>query len=1003
MSRRFVDSQIGTKQRVGQGIFDLSNQFDLQQRGIWPNETSSTMWMRPKDWLKIPAVATNEQKAIGLIAVYPGTDSSFIAFSATVSSSGTYTVDWGDGTTNTYASGALASKIFDYSTILESTLTSKGYKQTLVTITPQSERNLLTINFSQKYPFSNAISVLYSTGLLELFVNAEQLTTLQIRQSTTGSDTGVYHNSLEKIAIKNNRITNASYLFSQLSSLKSVEMNSSIVTNMSYMFYNCIIMRNAPQLDTFNVTNMNYMFSGANALNNVPFYDTSNVTNMSRMFENCDTLETIPKFNTINVTDMSYMFYICRGLKTVPLLNTLNVTNMQYMFGFASSTAGNLKTIPLLNTSKVTNMAQMFRNRQSLETLPLLDMGRVTDLTEFVYNCLSINYLPNFDVSNVRDLSSAFAYLNTLPIMPELDVSSAYSINSGFIGYSSIKWNIYGARYSDIYLNSASISATEINNFLNNLGPCAVAGYQNTTTSFPVTRTIAIYNSYAAGTIYSKTATIVGGTNVITVSNNVSNVITAGMEMTYDNSNRYLGAVTAELKTNTDTVYRPNHGLSNGSLVSFSNIVTATGPDDIKKMWIGYYVANNYGNFGSTSVETQNIVYANGIWAMASSSGIWTTSTPHLTNSWTRVLTGSFNSIEYGDGYWVAGASSIIYYTSQPDASTGWVSVTSNGISSYTITTVKYLNGYWIALGSSGRYWYTAINPTGDWTQVYLSTYASYQFKSIEWNGTYFVMCTNSYSGTTYVLYKTSNPGGTWTATDYTLNYDMKKVKWTNNCWVLLSDNRLYYKASSDPSGRWDFVSYLDINQVFNYNLESDGTYWALASANGMVWIKPVGSLGTPPSAGNWIRVHMGWNYYSNNNAIQFSNAGLYYNANAPYKWFTAAQSMSAGTFNGSGVEVYKPYYVINKTDNDFQLSETLGGTVPINILQDSIPNTTGTNGCGMLQIPTVLSATVTNPGTITLSLPASGSGTVTSQTAYFASPSPKRSIARLKGWQVTG
>lgn len=87
-----------------------------------------------------------------------------------------------------------------------------------------------------------------------------------------------------------------------------------------------------------------------------------------------------------------------------------------------------------------------------------------------------------------------------------------------------------------------------------------------------------------------------------------------------------------------------------------------------------------------------------------------------------------------------------------------------------------------------------------------------------------------------------------------------------------------------------------------------------------------------------------------------------------------------------TGIIVYTPYYVINKTDNDFQLSYTPGGSV--------IPLTN--NGSGFLLYQN--SVIAISSSTFTLDVPATlnGSNTLTFGIA-------KRSIATMKRWTVTG
>jgi hypothetical protein len=88
-----------------------------------------------------------------------------------------------------------------------------------------------------------------------------------------------------------------------------------------------------------------------------------------------------------------------------------------------------------------------------------------------------------------------------------------------------------------------------------------------------------------------------------------------------------------------------------------------------------------------------------------------------------------------------------------------------------------------------------------------------------------------------------------------------------------------------------------------------------------------------------------------------------------------------------TGIAAYTYYYVINATANTFQVASSVGGS--------ALPLTT--NGSGTMLYGTTITAITPNTS-ITLSVPASASGTITTSSAVL-----KRSLARLKNWTVSG
>ena len=346
---------------------------------------SAKEWVRPSDWLPMPInITSSDQIFVGLHAVIENSDN-YCSFSFTTSA-GQYRVDWGDGNVTLHNSGTIAQYKYNYASVSNSTISSRGYKQVIVKVTPVSG-NLLTCNFQQRFVTTPVQNQAYSSGFLECILSMPNASS---GQSITFGGTTVRHAYCEKVEIKTiGNVTNMTYMFYNCSSLQSVPLfNTTNVTNMSYMFYNCSSLQSVPLFNTTNVTNMTNMFQNCYSLQSVPLFNTQNVTNMSYMFQNCYSLQSVPLFNTTNVTNMTSMFSYCYSLQSVPLFNTTNVTNMSYMFYNCYS----LQSVPLFNTQNVTNMSYMFQNCYSLNSIPAFTTTAVTtDFTTFANNCNSLN------------------------------------------------------------------------------------------------------------------------------------------------------------------------------------------------------------------------------------------------------------------------------------------------------------------------------------------------------------------------------------------------------------------------------------------------------------------------------------------------------------------------------------------------------------------------------------------------------------------------------------
>jgi surface protein len=318
-------------------------------------------WQRPIDWLPMPTVVDTDQTFVALHAVIEDGDN-YCAFRFTTST-GQYQVDWGDGTTTLHNSNTNAEHQYDFTNpALDGTLTSRGYKQAMITVTPVSG-NLLTCNFQQRFVTVPAQNQAYSTGFLDCILSMPNAST---GGSIVFGGVTVRHSYVERVNV----------------------LTIGACTSMNTMFRDCRFIQSIPLFDTSNVTNMFSMFQGGGALKSIPLFNTSNVTDFANTFLGCSSLQTVPFLNTQSATRMASMFNGCSSLQSVPLFNTQNVTNMDNMFNGCFS----LQSVPLFNTENVTTMNSMFNSCPSLNSIPALSTASITtDFTNFANAANSLN------------------------------------------------------------------------------------------------------------------------------------------------------------------------------------------------------------------------------------------------------------------------------------------------------------------------------------------------------------------------------------------------------------------------------------------------------------------------------------------------------------------------------------------------------------------------------------------------------------------------------------
>ncbi len=376
----------------------------------WRNTGSVTQpnWIRPSDWLPMPTVTSRQQTFVGLYAVIENGDN-FASFLFTTDT-GQYQVDWGDGTIDLVNSNTLAQHEYNFVTYdpTNSTLTTRGYKQAIITVTPVSG-NLLTCNFQQRFVTSPVQNQAYSTGFLDCILSMPSASVGNsiIFGGVNTADSTLRHTYIERINFLN--IGSCKVLDSLCQQMFSLQefiiSDTSAVTSMRRMFQGCTSLQVLPLFDTQSVQDMSVFCTSASSLREIPAFDTASVTNMTQAFAGCSITE-IPLLNTSSVLDMSFMFANCFGLKTIPLFNTSSVSTMASMFSGCSA----LFEIPLLNTRNVTTMASMFFNCVSLQSMPLLNTFKVTTMASMFSSVRSLNSIPALLTSGISvDFGTTFA------------------------------------------------------------------------------------------------------------------------------------------------------------------------------------------------------------------------------------------------------------------------------------------------------------------------------------------------------------------------------------------------------------------------------------------------------------------------------------------------------------------------------------------------------------------------------------------------------------------
>lgn len=362
------------------------------------------LWERPADWPQLPEILPTEHKVAGLWKVEDH-DSNYIAVVMGMGS-GTYHVDWGDGTSSNVASGGQATHQYTYSDAALGPVTSEGFKVAVVTVQPNGGIAATTFSINTKH-FSLGSNNNWSSNWLDIRMSLPSISTAA--NFSIGNSSAIVHRNLRQFEyVGDCALNNGSNLFVGAISLESLKLPKTFtanMTNMTGMFTGLTKLKYIPDLDTHACTNHASLFSGCTQLRRIPALDYSVTNSLTATFQNCVSLEYIPDLGSIgNCSSTQTMFQGCSSLRTAPsLISNSSLASAINMFLNCSS----LRSIPVFNTSGLTNPQSMFSGCNSLAIIPAFDFSA----------CLTGNATTMFTgcYSMSKNLSFGLKFTHTLP------------------------------------------------------------------------------------------------------------------------------------------------------------------------------------------------------------------------------------------------------------------------------------------------------------------------------------------------------------------------------------------------------------------------------------------------------------------------------------------------------------------------------------------------------------------------------------------------------------
>ncbi len=338
---------------------------------------------------------------------------------------GTYTVDWGDGTTSTDVTGNQTHRYEDPG-IYTVTISGEFTRIRLASGDAVNARKLTSIEQWGEMEWSSMEKAFWAAS------------NMAYRASDAPDLSGV---------------TDMSGMFEQASSFNGgmSSWDVSNVQNMNAMFFGADAFNG--DISTWNVSNvrdMNGMFAGADSFNvDLSSWDVSNVRDMYTMFDRAVSFNgDLSSWDVSSVTDMGAMFFNAYSFNgDISTWNVSSVTNMWQMFTSATAFNGDLSS---WNVSSVTDMEQMFARAASFNSdLSSWNVSSVTNMEQMFAGAVSFNSdLSSWNVSSVTNMQQMFAGAVTFNSdLSSWNVSSVTNMQQMFAGADAFKgdissWNV---------------------------------------------------------------------------------------------------------------------------------------------------------------------------------------------------------------------------------------------------------------------------------------------------------------------------------------------------------------------------------------------------------------------------------------------------------------------------------------------------------------------------------------------------------------------------------
>jgi hypothetical protein len=309
-----------------------------------PPAPAAQVWDRPSYLLPMPVI-TGVETIIAILVEIDNASYNTITIPAIA---GNYIVDWGDSVVENYASGTSASHSYSFAAISQATETPQGYRQALISITPQAGSDLTSfasITTAHRIFYSALDIVASGPNLVFNNITSRKLLHVKLLCKVNGIFKGIVNannitegnTAIVAIELDFNSFSNRADLFQMFQACVELKYVSPFattgITNFSNIFNNCWSIVDIPNINFNNATNLNSAFTNCYELQSIPTIALSSPCSISSSFNNCFSLAKINMSGQVTYSIPSQQFSQTHSLNEIPALDFSTITINGVVFG----------------------------------------------------------------------------------------------------------------------------------------------------------------------------------------------------------------------------------------------------------------------------------------------------------------------------------------------------------------------------------------------------------------------------------------------------------------------------------------------------------------------------------------------------------------------------------------------------------------------------------------------------------------------------------------------